>query len=739
MARTSSHNLTVLCFAVSTFLTGFSGGAWAQGGPGVVGNRQIDGIATRPGSAPGTHAVHVLWSAGTGPATATADWSTLIEVRVNGTTAASVTATAIALGAIDCNLPVGGCSSSACGSWSTGALTVDGFCRPSSAATGGCECGALFITELPPVPLVPGDEIMVILLPAPGALPDSNTTDDTWVQTFSKTIAGPNRSIQSVELQPSPTGGTNIHVSYHVESGPSSTTLDLSTGIQVLLNGTVISDTTHTLGKNPDFGSCENNACENQQGCALYLSPASPPIGGACLGSKTQQTCACTVAFATDVPAAPLTPTDEIMVILYPAAGAWPDLPALPADDVSVAPTQGNRRIAAIASQPAATAGSEVVCVIWEINAKQSTVPQDFSTRLDLVVNGVPVASALQTAIALQATDCALSGGCTQGICGSWDNGLAISDGFCRDISGPASPPECMCGHWFTTDFPPVPLQPGDEIMIILYPAPGALPDGVEHDDTWAQVHAGPIAGPNRSFSSVQVTPSSAAPGTSDVHIEYRVEAGPSVLALDLSTEVEIQVNGVVVHNSTRTISKNPDLGSCDNNACLNMIGCAIFDCPPTIGVAGQCFFSQTQQNCVCATLLSLDVGAIPLDPNDDLVVILRPVPGALPELPGFPPDDEGMPDPTAPNFDRGDCNADANFDIGDPVTLLSELFGGQTPGPCADACDMNDDGTKNIADAVYALNALFNAGAAPPSPHDACGVDPTNDPLDCASYAPCP
>lgn len=91
--------------------------------------------------------------------------------------------------------------------------------------------------------------------------------------------------------------------------------------------------------------------------------------------------------------------------------------------------------------------------------------------------------------------------------------------------------------------------------------------------------------------------------------------------------------------------------------------------------------------------------------------------------------------------FRRGDCNASGSApDISDAVRLLEILFTGQGPAVCDDACDGNDDGAMNIADAVYGLAYLFSGGLPPPAPGPtACGTDPTLDMLGCASPAGCP
>ena len=97
-------------------------------------------------------------------------------------------------------------------------------------------------------------------------------------------------------------------------------------------------------------------------------------------------------------------------------------------------------------------------------------------------------------------------------------------------------------------------------------------------------------------------------------------------------------------------------------------------------------------------------------------------------------------PPPSGTTFRRADCNSDGSFNIADCVFLLASLFSGGDSGECADACDMNDDGSTNIADAVTGLATLFSGGAAIPAPGSTdCGLDPSDDALDCLPTAACP
>jgi len=87
--------------------------------------------------------------------------------------------------------------------------------------------------------------------------------------------------------------------------------------------------------------------------------------------------------------------------------------------------------------------------------------------------------------------------------------------------------------------------------------------------------------------------------------------------------------------------------------------------------------------------------------------------------------------------FRRGYANADAQLDLADAIQLLMHLFAG-TGMPCRDADDINDDGQNDIADPIVLLNYLFTNGPRPADPFEACGKDPTDDPLGCEEYPPC-
>ncbi len=92
-----------------------------------------------------------------------------------------------------------------------------------------------------------------------------------------------------------------------------------------------------------------------------------------------------------------------------------------------------------------------------------------------------------------------------------------------------------------------------------------------------------------------------------------------------------------------------------------------------------------------------------------------------------------------AVEFDRGDCNDDGSKDLGDAITGLNALFAGAPIPGCLDACDNNDDGQFDIGDPIYLLQYLFGGGPLLPAPSTGCGADPTADSISCLGQTSCP
>ena len=89
--------------------------------------------------------------------------------------------------------------------------------------------------------------------------------------------------------------------------------------------------------------------------------------------------------------------------------------------------------------------------------------------------------------------------------------------------------------------------------------------------------------------------------------------------------------------------------------------------------------------------------------------------------------------------FKRGDFDTNGTVGIGDAINTLGYLFLGWEPSTCMDAVDANDDGKLEIVDPIHTLSYLFLGTVDIPAPGARfCGVDPTEDELNCEIYSAC-
>ena len=99
-----------------------------------------------------------------------------------------------------------------------------------------------------------------------------------------------------------------------------------------------------------------------------------------------------------------------------------------------------------------------------------------------------------------------------------------------------------------------------------------------------------------------------------------------------------------------------------------------------------------------------------------------------------------------AKTFVRGDADSNGRIELTDGIRILEFLFLAGPPPTCLDAADGDDDGRLRITDAVRIFLWLFGDVAilADPGPRQDfavyessdCGVDTTNDRLDCEAQA---
>ncbi len=99
---------------------------------------------------------------------------------------------------------------------------------------------------------------------------------------------------------------------------------------------------------------------------------------------------------------------------------------------------------------------------------------------------------------------------------------------------------------------------------------------------------------------------------------------------------------------------------------------------------------------------------------------------------------ESGLCEPRVARFQRGDVNADSEFELTDVIVTLSYQFlGGESPS-CLKSLDTDDSGSLDLTDAVYLLGFLFLGGPEPKAPFEACGTDLTTDGLTCEFFTAC-
>lgn len=88
--------------------------------------------------------------------------------------------------------------------------------------------------------------------------------------------------------------------------------------------------------------------------------------------------------------------------------------------------------------------------------------------------------------------------------------------------------------------------------------------------------------------------------------------------------------------------------------------------------------------------------------------------------------------------FLRGDADESGLVDGNDINFIVNAFIGGPWPS-CESGADANDDGAVTLNDATYLVDFLLLGGPAPGTPSGACGVESTDDALDCLFHGACP
>jgi hypothetical protein len=270
------------------------------------------------------------------------------------------------------------------------------------------------------------------------------------------------------------------------------------------------------------------------------------------------------------------------------------------------------------------------VTAVWRLAVETSTVPRNLATEVVFERNGTEIASVVESVFVPGSLSCADGPPCS-GTCGSATlNGSAVSlvchpDGPCGAIC------DCDCGLWISTEFPGEMIASGDEVTVLLRPAPGGLPEVDPSNDALTMSYEGQPIAWNRGIDRVHAIETG--PNTYDVHVYGSVgwEARAGYANLDFT--LELRVNGTTV--TSQNVPAEME-GIYDQTCFQNGCGAA---CGSFNGIPRYCD-PYLWWSCGCVGgWISLFPG-VEMSSGDEITVILYPAPASLPELPGLAGDD---------------------------------------------------------------------------------------------------
>ncbi len=356
------------------------------------------------------------------------------------------------------------------------------------------------------------------------------------------------------------------------------------------------------------------------------------------------------------------------------------------------------------------------VHAVWTVElGQQTTAPLDLSTEAVLFINGVEEARELVDIMALAgAGGC---GSCAPGCGEGAVNGMAaallcLSEGQVG----------CSCQFPpFTSSFN-VELDPLDDITIQLEPAAGAIPDSDQSDNRKAHTFNGIPVTWDRHLVRAALVPTAGAPvGVFDLEVEWQLSTSDLVEQVELTPSFEVLVNGQVM------FIFEPPCGpwiAAPHSVCILAecpgSGCGTISCNGGAQQSMKCTLTENDvglQYCACLmpqACLEVIPGLTILDPaNDDIKIVMKPVPGALPELPGLEKDDTKVPEIESPWTDLGHALAGTH---GDPELTP---FGSMISGTPIELIVKNALETTNawLVVGLSNLSAPFKGGVLVPNP----------------------
>ena len=314
---------------------------------GTTWNRRVTEIRLDETTTAGVYDIRAGFEvlAGGGASATLSNVDTEIEFFINSLSVGTVVVSVAPTGATPSSCAPAACGGS-CGGGSFGGTSGMMSCQPDGAA--GCDCVSPPLEGvLPMQPLQPHDYLEILLRPSPGALPDSDSTDDTGELRFGSW----NRVLDSIEVEPDPAGpGSIIRANFHVEIFEQNTLpLPLDTRITFEQNATTVGDEIMVLLRPSPGGIpfCAAVACSATLCGSMDVNGASNDM----FCDPVECDCRLEGLNLEVATPAPVPPSEPLKVILKPAPGALPELPGFGDDELDRVPVPAFTRggLAAIA------------------------------------------------------------------------------------------------------------------------------------------------------------------------------------------------------------------------------------------------------------------------------------------------------------------------------------------------------------------------------------------------------
>jgi len=366
------------------------------------------------------------------------------------------------------------------------------------------------------------------------------------------------------------------------------------------------------------------------------------------------------------------------------------------------AQTQVDRQILGVGLTPIQGVGGDNFFDIWvecTLAIGPTSVTTDASIEILVFKNGsaAPIRSKIVQVIVNAGSGICGVTGCNGGCGGGYIDGV-FNTMLCLTDPPGCNTGNCDCGCRFpsiTADLGPEPLVPGDEIMVLLRPAPGAIPEPGGDNDVWTTTFDGIPHFWQRSITAVDTAPAASGnPNRVDVIVKGNASWHGLMMTTDLGAVIELRDasgNPMATLVAPGVVDPAGDPLACGGVGCGGLCGFwngLQVDCAPFPNI----WFLP----CLCGGGWIISFPNV--DPNDLIgaTVVLKPAPGALPPLPPFE-EEETRPVPQP-------CIADLNQDgtvNGADLAIVLGNWG--TAGP---AGDVNGDLTVNGADLAIVLGS---------------------------------